>query len=60
METTYIKMEGGYLDSKGRIIKRIESKYEFYLIELETGQKIVAGPSSFRYLKESEYERSER
>ncbi len=40
-------MTKGYKGVKGKIIERTESEFEFYVIKLENGISLVAGPSAF-------------
>jgi len=40
-------MTKGYRDIPGRIIEKLESRLEFYLIRLDNGIQIIAGPSAF-------------
>ena len=48
METgASIEMTKGYKGVKGVIIEGTDSTYEFYVIALENGINIVAGPSAF-------------
>ena len=42
-----IKMTKGYKGVKGVIVELTESVYEFYVIRLDNGINIVAGPSAF-------------
>jgi hypothetical protein len=40
-------MTKGYRGIKGVIIERVESKFDFFVIKLESGLQIIAGPSAF-------------
>lgn len=40
-------MTKGYRDIPGRIVEKLESQLEFYVIKLDNGIQIVAGPSAF-------------
>ncbi|MEW6665480.1 MAG: hypothetical protein AB1512_09685 [Thermodesulfobacteriota bacterium] len=44
---TRILMTKGYKGVKGTIRGRLESRLEFYIVELENGIHIVVGPSGF-------------
>jgi hypothetical protein len=44
---TKITMTKGYRGSRGVITGKTESPFEFYIVELETGLRIVVGPSAF-------------
>ena len=44
---TRIEMTKGYRGVKGVIIETTDSVYEFYLVSLDNGINIVAGPSAF-------------
>ena len=44
---TLVKMTKGYKDLKGEILEKAGSSYEFYVIKLENGIHLVAGPSAF-------------
>jgi hypothetical protein len=40
-------MTKGYRGIHGTILARTDSKYEFFIIELDNGIRLVAGPSAF-------------
>ncbi len=42
-----VVMTKGYRGVRGEILDRPESPFEFYLIRLENGIHLVAGPSAF-------------
>ena len=44
---TKIVMTKGYKGVKGVIVRRTESRFEFYIIKLDNGIHIVVGPSAF-------------
>jgi hypothetical protein len=44
---TKIQMKKGYKGMKGIIVDTTDSPYEFYVIRLEKGIIIIAGPSAF-------------
>ncbi len=51
-EGTRIKMTKGYRGAEGTIALKTESEFELYIISLDGGLRIVAGPSSFELSKE--------
>jgi len=40
-------MTKGYRDIPGWIVEKLKSQFEFYIIKLDNGIQIVAGPSAF-------------
>jgi hypothetical protein len=44
---TRIEMTKGYKGVKGVIVERTRSPYEFYILSLENGIQLVAGPTAF-------------
>ena len=44
---TKIEMTKGYKGLKGEIVQKVESMFEFYVVKLENGIHLVAGPSAF-------------
>ncbi|MBN2060496.1 MAG: hypothetical protein JW882_08780 [Deltaproteobacteria bacterium] len=44
---TRIEMTKGYKNTRGVIKSKTNSKYEFYVIHLDNGIHIIAGPSAF-------------
>lgn len=42
-----IEMTKGYRGAKGIILGVTESGFEFYIVKLENGIKLVAGPAAF-------------
>lgn len=44
---TRVQMTKGYRGVKGVITELTDSSYEFYLVKLDNGINIVAGPSAF-------------
>jgi len=46
-EGTRVRMTKGYRGAEGVIIGRSESRFGFYVVELENGIKIVVGSSAF-------------
>ena len=51
---TLIEMTKGYRGTKGLIVERTLSPYEFYTLKLENGMHLVAGPSAFNVLGDQE------
>jgi hypothetical protein len=46
-EGARVKMTKGYRGAEGTIILKTDSKFELYVISLDSGLRIVAGPSAF-------------
>jgi hypothetical protein len=46
-EGTRVKMSKGYRGAEGTIVLKTNSKFELYVISLDNGLRIVAGPSAF-------------
>jgi hypothetical protein len=44
---TRIEMTKGYRGARGTILAGTDSQYEFFIIELDNGIRLVAGPSAF-------------
>jgi hypothetical protein len=44
---TQIEMTKGYQGIKGVIMERTGSEFEFYVVKLENGIHMIAGPSAF-------------
>jgi hypothetical protein len=44
---TEIEMTKGYKGVKGTVIERTESEFEFYILKLNNGIQLVAGPTAF-------------
>jgi hypothetical protein len=44
---TEIEMTKGYKGEKGTIVERTESEFEFYVLKLDNGIQLVAGPTAF-------------
>jgi hypothetical protein len=44
---TTIEMTKGYKGIKGVIVERTRSTFEFYVIKLENGIHLIAGPTAF-------------
>lgn len=51
---TLIKMTKGYRGIKGVVTERTESQFELYILKLDNGLHVVAGPSAFIPLKKEE------
>ena len=47
-------MTKGYMGVKGVIVESMPSVFEFYIIELDNGINIIAGPSGFTTEEEPE------
>ena len=47
-EGTRVRMTKGYRGAVGTIVLKTDSEFELYLISLDNGLRIVAGPSAFR------------
>ncbi len=46
-EGTRVRMTKGYHGAEGTIVLKTDSKFELYVICLDNGLRIVAGPSAF-------------
>jgi hypothetical protein len=46
-EGTRVRMTKGYRGAEGTIALKTDSKFELYVISLDNGVRIVAGPSAF-------------
>jgi hypothetical protein len=46
-EGTRLKMTKGYRGAEGTIVLKTDSRFELYVISLDSGLRIVAGPSAF-------------
>jgi len=42
-----VKMTKGYRGIKGVITERTESRFELYILRLDNGLNLIAGPSAF-------------
>ncbi|MGD2125835.1 MAG: hypothetical protein PVG99_07125 [Desulfobacteraceae bacterium] len=51
---TKVKMTKGYKGIEGQITQKTNSEFEFYIIALDNGINIVAGPSAFTETEPSE------
>jgi hypothetical protein len=51
---TYIKMTKGYKETKGVVTERTKSRFELYILKLNNGLNVIAGPSAFVPLKKYE------
>jgi hypothetical protein len=51
---TAIKMTKGYRGVKGEILERAGSQFEFYVLRLENGIHLVAGPTAFEVIENEE------
>lgn len=55
---TSIEMTKGYRGVKGEILERTESQFEFYVLRLENGIHLVAGPTAFKVIETRERSKS--
>jgi hypothetical protein len=55
---TLIEMTKGYRGVKGEILERTESQFEFYVLKLENGIHLVAGPTAFQVIETEERSKS--
>jgi len=44
---TLIKMTKGYRGIKGVVAERTESRFELYILKLNNGLNLIAGPTAF-------------
>jgi hypothetical protein len=44
---TQIEMTKGYAGVKGEVVERTDSDFEFYVLKLENGINLIAGPTAF-------------
>ena len=44
---TLIKMTKGYKGIEGVVTERTESRFELYILKLDNGLHLIAGPSAF-------------
>jgi hypothetical protein len=51
---TYVKMTKGYKEAEGVVTQRTGSPFEFYILKLNTGLNVIAGPSAFIPLEKDE------
>lgn len=51
---TRIEMTKGYKGVKGVITETTDSEYEFYVVRLDNGIHIIAGPSAFNLIPDEE------
>jgi hypothetical protein len=50
---TPVEMTKGYRGVKGTVVEGTESEFEFYVLRLENGIHLVAGPSAFVVLEKA-------
>jgi hypothetical protein len=48
---TAIEMTKGYRGVRGEILERTKSRFEFYVLRLENGIHLVAGPTAFQVIE---------
>jgi hypothetical protein len=46
-EGTRVRMTKGYRGAEGTVALKTDSKFELYVISLDNGLRIVAGPAAF-------------
>ena len=44
---TQIEMTKGYKGVRGVIVERTQSQFEFYVLKLDNGIHLIAGPTAF-------------
>ncbi len=44
---TTVRMTKGYRGLRGEILEKTESSYDLYVVKLENGIRLVAGPNAF-------------
>jgi len=44
---TLVKMAKGYMGIEGVVIERTKSRFELYIMKLNNGLNLIAGPSAF-------------
>jgi len=54
---TLVKMTKGYRGTKGVIIEKTESRFELYILKLDNGLNLIAGPSAFIPLEKEREQR---
>ena len=47
---TPVEMTKGYKGVRGVVLERTESEFDFYVLKLDNGIHIIAGPSAFTSL----------
>jgi hypothetical protein len=53
-EGTRVKMSKGYRGAEGTIVLVTDSKFQIYIISLDNGLRIAAGPSAFVLLSDNQ------
>jgi len=53
---TRIRMTKGYRETEGVIAERTNSRFEFYVVALDNGIHLVAGPTAFEVAEPGEQE----
>ncbi|MBW2106338.1 MAG: hypothetical protein JRI26_10030 [Deltaproteobacteria bacterium] len=51
---TLVKMTRGYRGIEGVVTERTESRFELYILRLDNGLNLIAGPSAFIPLEKEE------
>ena len=55
---TRIQMTKGYKGVSGTVIEKTQSQFDFYVIRLDNGIHIIAGPSAFTVEENPEHKES--
>jgi hypothetical protein len=54
---TLVKMTKGYREIEGVVTEKTESRFELYILKLDNGLNLIAGPSAFIPLEKKEEQR---
>jgi len=52
---TLVKMTKGYRGIEGVVVEKTESQFELYILKLDNGLNLIAGPSAFIPLEKKDY-----
>jgi len=52
---TVIKMTKGYRGIEGVVVEKTESQFDLYILKLDNGLNLIAGPSAFIHLEGKDY-----
>ena len=52
---TLVKMTKGYRGIEGVVVEKTESQFELYILKLDNGLNLIAGPSAFIPLENKDY-----
>jgi len=55
---TLVKMTKGYRGIEGVVVEKTESQFELYILKLDNGLNLIAGPSAFIPLEKKDYKES--